>query len=177
MLQSFLQVDDPAQLRVQCEALVDMVRRLSAEVDRYHRRYGALSEAERTMLSAPGKETVGAASMGASWLGQVGRLPPLLRAYDDRLQDQSSRLSQYEQDLAHLQERTAAVLAENEALTQQNGDLLAAEVSQEDWDDLRQGMALLVQENKLLIQTAEEAQMAGDARKRTLEQETRYGPL
>jgi len=44
----------------------------------------------------------------------------------------------------------------------------------QDWDELRQGMALLVQENKLLIQTAEEAQMASDSRKRGLDQEARW---
>lgn len=64
-------------------------------------------------------------------LGQVGHLPPVLRAYDDRLRDQAARLEQYERDLTHLQARTAAVIAENEELQEANGNLLAAEVSQE----------------------------------------------
>ena len=85
MLQSFLQVDDPVELRVQCEALVDMVRRLGAEVDYYHRRYGTLSDAERTALGA------GPSAAHVSWLGHAAHLPPLLRAYDDRLQDQAAR--------------------------------------------------------------------------------------
>jgi hypothetical protein len=72
-----------------------------------------------------------------------------------------------------LEQRIAAVLEENEDLLKQQAELIAAEVGQEDWDEMRDNLAVLVAENKILISDYEAAKLEMDKQKREAEEAKR----
>jgi hypothetical protein len=69
-----------------------------------------------------------------------------------------------------LEGRIGAVIEENEDLLSQQTELIAAEVGQEDWDELRENMAVLVAENKILVNEVETTKIELDKHKREAEE-------
>eukprot|EP00911_Craspedida_sp_UC1_P000472 UC1_evm1s358 len=179
---TFLLEDDPEALRRQCELLVDMVRRLESEIGTYHKIHGALTPRNVADVTAAGG--VDATGMGlppgapsselamSMWLANTAHMPPLFAAYDDRLARQAQRLAAHETELTRLQAATAAVVQENEELQRRNADLQAMELGRADWEEMRASMALLVEENKVLVERLREAGEEVDSQRRLRDEAT-----
>lgn len=130
-----------------CAFLEHKILRLSNVLAEYQQRYDAVPLGDVDSLPA----VVDATGLNVpAWLLDKDRLEPLLTSYDRQIAERDVQLEMIKADFVEMQ-------AQTELIIQENSDLQAAlteyqeKVDVEDFQDMREHVALLLEENKLLL--------------------------
>eukprot|EP00041_Stephanoeca_diplocostata_P016276 m.320027 g.320027 ORF g.320027 m.320027 type:complete len:188 (+) comp20314_c0_seq6:132-695(+) len=95
----------------------------------------------------------------APWLVDAHRLAPLVRAYDARLDQQEGEIATLRHQVGELCDEISRLVKENEELAATSRSL-QEHVDMNDVDDMRSHVALLLEENRVLLQREQDATAA-----------------
>eukprot|EP00041_Stephanoeca_diplocostata_P016275 m.320019 g.320019 ORF g.320019 m.320019 type:complete len:219 (+) comp20314_c0_seq3:50-706(+) len=135
--------------------LEDQVHRLSVELAELQDRVGISNAGE----AIDGNSELAQARGRAPWLVDAHRLAPLVRAYDARLDQQEGEIATLRHQVGELCDEISRLVKENEELAATSRSL-QEHVDMNDVDDMRSHVALLLEENRVLLQREQDATAA-----------------
>eukprot|EP00040_Diaphanoeca_grandis_P000046 m.272240 g.272240 ORF g.272240 m.272240 type:complete len:390 (-) comp100471_c0_seq1:80-1249(-) len=95
------------------------------------------------------------------WLVDQGTLEPLLIAYDQRIEDGDEKIATLQHELAELHISSQQLIVENRELSETLTEVKES-IDPEDLHDMREHIALLLEENKLLLKEKQTAFVLAD---------------
>ncbi|KAM9301770.1 centrosomal protein of 89 kDa [Gastrophryne carolinensis] len=144
-----------ASLQQQSQELVDendslkmTIHRLNVELSRYQTKFRPLAKEETIKISSlPPK------GPPPPWLLDMKYLSPLLLAYEDRLKEKDHLIGSIEEEMKSFKVRVKEVIEENEKLHH----VLEQDrpVTRKEWELLQSQNKLLLEENRVLVETLE----------------------